>query len=61
MKDKVIKKRINFPNFEIKRVIKKLYISSLKTNENKKNVIKKVDKYRIIPVNLCDIDSMEVI
>jgi hypothetical protein len=33
----------------------------LKAIENNHKEIKKVDKYKIIPVNLCDIDKTEVI
>jgi hypothetical protein len=57
----VIKKRIVLPIIPEKNILIKLYKRSLKAIENNQRQIKKEKKNKIIPVNLCDIERIDVI
>ena len=57
----MIKKRIILPKLEKRKLSKTIFKLLLKAVQNNQKEIKKLDKYKIIPVNLCDIDKIEVI
>ena len=57
----MIKKRIILPKLEKRKLSKTIFKLLLKAVQNNQKEIKKLDKYKIIPVSLCDIDKIEVI
>jgi hypothetical protein len=57
----VIKKRIVLPIIPEKNILIKLYKRSLKAIENNQRQIKKEKKNKITPVNLFDIERIDVI
>ena len=60
-KRKCDKKRIVLPIIPEKNILIKLYKRSLKAIENNQRQIKKEKKNKITPVNLCDIERIDVI
>ena len=59
--ENVIRKRKTFPKLERKKLFKIIFNSLLNAEQKSQKEIKKVVKYKITPVNLCEIDKIEVI